>query len=256
MFGKALLLLLNGLDTQRTKYDTQERFRRHQMKQVKGIDLAMLGRDEVVAQYMNRAKEAYGFSVKVWDFDQYAGETTGACFWLSLAAGLAEISTDVLPKVLPGDNPALTELENLRVCGIASATKAGTRQSSLGLCAEALRRYFCNGPKAVLLRPYILEKLYPAFASLRNNGPVRTKAMYNQWVERLNTKEYADELVVLAVALELPVRLVVIPYTPQSSDQSWVITSYGTSSIGLDETRTIYFGNNDIHYVYLSRVTD
>ena len=142
------------------------------------------------------------------------------------------------------------------MCGIASAKKGMTRKSPLVLCAEALRSYFCTGPDAVLLKPNICAKLYPAVAGLRNNGPARTEAMYKQWVGKLNTKEHADELVLIAVALELPVRLVVIPYTPQSSDQSWVITSYGTSSIGLDETRTIYFGNNDIHYVYLSRVTD
>ena len=79
--------------------------------------------------------------------------------------------------------------------------------------------------------------------------------MYKQWVEKLNTREYADELVLLAVALELPVRLVVIPYTPQSSDRPWAITSYGAPGMGLDGTRTIYFGNNDVHYVYLSRGT-
>ena len=68
-------------------------------------------------------------------------------------------------------------------------------------------------------------------------------------------REYADELVLLAVALELPVRLVVIPYTPKSADRPWVITMYGAPGMGLDGTRTIYFGNNDVHYVYLSRDT-
>ena len=44
VFGKAVLLLLNGLDAQRTKYDTQERFRRHHNKHVKGIEAsAVLG---------------------------------------------------------------------------------------------------------------------------------------------------------------------------------------------------------------------
>ena len=100
-----------------------------------------------------------------------------------------------------------------------------------------------------------MRKLYPAFAALGNNGPARTEAMYKQWVEKLDTREYADELVLLAVALELPVRLVVIPYTPQSSDRPWVITSYAAPGMGLDGTRTIYFGNNDVHYVYLSRDT-
>ena len=129
------------------------------------------------------------------------------------------------------------------------------KTSPLGLCAEALRSYFCVGSDAVLLKPHVRAKLYPAFAALGNNGPARTEAVYTQWVQKLATREYADELVLLAVALELPVRLVVIPYTPESSDRPWVITAYGAPSMGLDGTRTIYFGNNDVHYVYLSRAT-
>ena len=93
----------------------------------------------------------------------------------------------------------------------------------------------------------------PLFAALGNNGPARTEAVYTQWVQKLATREYADELVLLAVALELPVRLVVIPYTPSSANQPWVITSYGAPNMELDDTRTIYLGNNDVHCVYLSR---
>ena len=78
VFGKALLLLLNGLDAQRTKYDTQERFRRHHNKHVKGIEATQLARGEVVAQYMKRAQEAYDFAVTVWDLGQCAGRTSGA----------------------------------------------------------------------------------------------------------------------------------------------------------------------------------
>ena len=107
----------------------------------------------------------------------------------------------------------------------------------------------------MLLKPHVRAKLYPAFAALGNNGPARTDAMYKQWVEKLDTREYADELVLLAVALELRVRLVVIPHTPESSGRPWVITSYGAPGMGLDGMRTIYFGNNDVHYVYLSRDT-
>ncbi len=39
VFGRALLLLLNGLDAQRTKYDSMERFRRHGMKTCGGSTL-------------------------------------------------------------------------------------------------------------------------------------------------------------------------------------------------------------------------
>ena len=180
---------------------------------------------------------------------------TGACFWLSLATGLAENTGDVLAQSLAGDHPVRALLAEVRVHGIASAMNGVGKKSALGLCAEALRSYFCAGTDAVLLKPNIRAKLYPAFAALGKNGPTRTEAMYTQWVEKLGTKEYADELVLLAVALVLPVRLVVIPYTPPSCERPWVIISHGAPGIGLDGTRTTYLGNNDVHYVYLSRDT-
>ena len=104
----------------------------------------------------------------------------------------------------------------------------------------------------MLLKPKIQAKVYYAVAALGNNGPVRTDAMYQQWVERLATKEYADELILLAVAMELSIRLVVIPYTPQSSDRPWVTTSYGPAVMEQEDSKTIYLGNNDVHHVYLS----
>ena len=246
---------MNGLDAQRTRYDTQDRFRRHHRKTILGIKHTEVARPDAVAQYRQRAQEEYGFEVRVWDVGQFAGHTSGACFWLSLAAGLAEISGDVLAQALPGDHPACAFLAEVRVCGIASAMKGVARTSPLGLCAEALRSYFCAGPDAVLLKPNIRAKLYPAFAALGNNGPARTEAMYKQWVEKLEMKEYVDELVLLAVALVLPVRLVVIPYTPPSCERPWVIISHGAPGIGLDGARTIHLGNDDVHYAYLSRGT-
>ena len=38
--------------------------------------------------------------------------------------------------------------------------------------------------------------------------------MYNNWVQKLATKEYADELVILACAVELRVKLACVPFTP------------------------------------------
>ena len=159
----------------------------------------------------------------------------------------------LIAQALPGDHPACAFLAEVRACGIASAMADVPRVSPLGLCAEALRCYFCSGPDAVLLKPNIRAKLYPSFAALGKNGPVRTEAMYKQWVERLATKEYADELILLAVAMELSIRLVVIPYTPQSSDRPWAITSYAPPAMEKVGSITIYLGNNDVHYVYLSR---
>ena len=118
-FPQALLLLLNGLDEQRTKYDAQDRFRRHALKTVKGIDCTTLAGGPVVAQYMQRAQEVCHVGVTVLELGQYAGHTTAACFWLRLAAGLASCSGDVLAQALPGDHRACASLAELRVQGFA-----------------------------------------------------------------------------------------------------------------------------------------
>ena len=53
-FGRALLLLLNGLDKQRTKYDTLERFRRHGNKAVRAMGLPEGHGEEAQTQYSQR----------------------------------------------------------------------------------------------------------------------------------------------------------------------------------------------------------
>ena len=73
--------------------------------------------------------------------------------------------------------------------------------------------------------------------------------MYAEWVQKLATKEYADELVVLCVAMELGISITIIPYTPTTALGMWAVASYGPE--GADHV--IHMGNNDVHYVYLSR---
>ena len=80
-------------------------------------------------------------------------------------------------------------------------------------------------------------------------GPARTEQMYTRWVEKLATREYADELVLLCVAMELGVRITVIPYTPPLANAQWAITTYGPE----DGDHVLFLGNNDVHYVYLSQ---
>ncbi len=70
---------------------------------------------------------------------------------------------------------------------------------------------------------------------------------------KLATKEYADELVLVAVASELAIRLVVILYTPSSAVGPWTVPAYGATDVPQDGSKTIYLGNNDVHYVYLLR---
>ena len=89
-------------------------------------------------------------------------------------------------------------------------------QCSLGRFAEQVRLFMCGGPDAVLLRGDVKELLYAAFAALGQTCD-RTMQQYTNWVGRLATREYADELVVLAVALELKVKIMCVPHTPPSA---------------------------------------
>ena len=61
------------------------------------------------------------------------------------------------------------------------------------------------------------------------------------------TNEFADELVVLAVAIELRIRIVCVPFTPATAIRPWVISTYQDVAHAAPEDRNIYVGNNDVH---------
>ena len=251
-FGKALLLLLNGIDDKRAKQDNKLRFRRHHADRVKSIDCQKLAGLSVFAQYRQRAYDHYQINVTVCDFGQYAGRTSGACFWLCLAAGLAESSDGVLSQVLPGDHPVCLSLARLRARGVQACAAPNPRHTDLGVCAEALRTYFCGGETAAMTRPDLMAKIFPAFAGIDVRGPARTDALYRKWVRKLSFSEFGDELVVMAVALELRIRICCIPHTPESAVSPWAPSTYGTPPLPGGVGDIIYVGNNDVHYVYLS----
>ena len=138
-FQRALVLLLNGLDAGRSKYDTLARFRRHSTKIVRNPDCDELGNDEVTTQYSQRARNEFNFEPVVFDFGQHAGQTTGACFWLCLAAGLAECAPHVLAQALPGISDAHQAVAHLGAQGVRVCVGGDHRRTPLGVVAETLR---------------------------------------------------------------------------------------------------------------------
>ena len=212
---------------------------------MRGADCGKLGEDDVLTQFSQRAQCEFNFDPVLWDLGQYAGRTTGACFWLCLAAGLSERGPHALAQALPGDCPARQAVGELSALGVQRCIDAGVRHSPLGVVAEALRTRFCGGDAAVLLRADMKANVYQAFAGLAVGGRARTQAMYTRWVQRLATREYADELVVLCVALELAVRITIIPYTLPPALGQWAIAAYGPEGADV----AMYLGNNDVHYV-------
>ena len=164
----------------------------------------------------------------------------------------------MLGQALPAEHDALAVVAHLRSEGAIFRhaiynDPVDIRYSALGKLAARLREYFCSGPTAVLLRPDVKDKIYATFASLPMRRKQRTEQLYEGWVHKLASREYADELVVLAVALGLSIRIVVIPYTPEFASEHWKIPTYGPTVAAQDASRTIYLGNNDVHFVYLKQ---
>jgi hypothetical protein len=110
----------------------------------------------------------------------------------------------------------------------------------------------CDGPDAALLRAEMLNMLYPAFAALDSQGDRRQLHHYKAWVKKLASKEYADELVVLATAQTLQVEIVCVPYTPDAATVPWVISTYRPLGGQLVVHPQVVLGNNDVHYMWLA----
>ena len=87
---------------------------------------------------------------------------------------------------------------------------------------------------------------------LDGRGPARTEQQYKKWVQRLVVSEYADELVVMAVALELRNRICCIPHAPDSAVSPWAPPAYGAPPLPGGAGDIIYVGNDDVNDAYLS----
>ena len=133
------------------------------------------------------------------------------------------------------------------------APRHDIEHTPLGRFAYELRQYMCSGPEAVMLRSDMKSKIYAAYAGLDPNTEARSLTMYKSWVDELATREYADELVVVACALEFDVRIVVIPHTPSGRPQKWKTTFYKRPDTQPHDERTVFLGNNDVHYMLLAR---
>ncbi len=217
-----------------------------------GSELAVAS---VREQYAGRALADLGLETCVVDFGLHAGQTTNACFWLCLAAGLAAsswspncVDGQALPAVV---NSLLAETRAMDLHILDGADASG--KTPLGMLASTMRQHFCAGPSSVLLRPDMMGRIYQAFAGLQEDGPDRTLAMYKRWISRLAINEFADKLVLVAVAIELKIRIVCVPFTLSSDTRPWVISTYQETGSAIPDNRNIFVGSNDVHYMWLSR---
>lgn len=134
---------------------------------------------------------------------------------------------------------------------LQESVDAGVCHASLGVVAEALRTRLRGTDSAALLRGDAKARIHMAFTVLAVGGPARTEATHAGWARRLATRDYADELVVLCVAMELGIRITIIPFTRSAAQGTWAVSPHGPE--GADHTT--HMDNNDVHYVYLPRGT-
>ena len=200
-------------------------------------------------QYVARASKDLHFAARVVDLGMYAGTTSNACFWLSLAAALTRSTwapRAYLRSSLSGFDAAVTSAIPTNVQEV--------RHSEVGALAVQLRHHMCLGDGAAMLQPHVRDMIYQAFAALDAGGPSRTLDQYKRWVAKLAVNEFADELVVRATAIELRVRITCVPYTPPGRPD-WVIAQYAPVGYVAPESKTVVLGNDDVHYVWLSAAT-
>ena len=140
---------------------------------------------------------------------------------------------------------AMISCETVNLSKLSKHLKTDVKQES---SYKRLQRFM----KEVTFKPMELARALLAFAGVEANSGVRTLAAYTAWVARLATKEYADELVVMACALEFQVKIVCFPYTPIGSPP-WAVSTYKPSTQEVPWSRTINMGNNDVHYMLISK---
>ncbi len=128
------------------------------------------------------------------------------------------------------------------------------RGGCLGVLADALRTKFCGGDDCVLRRTENERALSFFFAATFPSVRGATISDYRSWVEKLSRTEFADELVVAAVARELDLKIAVVPFTPAEARGEWAIATFGRAD--LPRGRTVHFGNNDVHYVWIKTSED
>jgi hypothetical protein len=251
-FSRALLILLHGCDEDKTKFMGTSHFRRHTLRKTVSFNSIKATGANVRAEYVQRATAHYHRPMQVTDLGMYAGHTTNACFWLCLCAGLSRSSW--APSLgLQGVDGLLDLWPQVRASDLVAMDRsANIARSPLGLFAEKLRKYMCDGPNAVLARRDILQRLFPAFAALDPRSARRGTQHYKEWVQRLADREFADELVILAVTFELNVRIVCIPFTRPGAARPWAISTYAAHTTPLGNE--VVLGNNDVHFMLITNV--
>jgi len=200
--------------------------------------------DNFLAIYRAKAQEVYpcpaGYTV--YDLGVRAATRTNSCLWLSLAAAWAHCSDNVRYS-----DPMLVEIaKHLPEIRQQAPEKLRLEHrkafDAVGVVADRLRPHFCASGGVLPGQAY--STWAAAFAALtRGVSGAATPEHYKRWLCRVAESEFADELIVSAVAQHMQLHIVVVP-----AQEHWQVSEYGTNS---PAGRRVVLGNNDVHFVWL-----
>ena len=121
---------------------------------------------------------------------------------------------------------------------------------AVGLLADRLRQHFC-GSGSIMHRPEMLQIWLPAFAALKARSGSVVIDDYKKWLTDVATSDFADELILTALAIHLRIWIVAIP-----ANAHWIISEYPHQDFRhnhhITSSRRVILGNNDIHYVMVA----
>ena len=127
----------------------------------------------------------------------------------------------------------------------------------LGIAADDLRQFFC-GPNGYMFRVDVMATYAQIFAACDAvyGANAATLEGYKAWIHKVATGEFADEIILAACAQRLKICITTVPHKPTGS-APWPIAQHpiqeNWQQHGITEENEIALGNNDVHYVWLSR---
>ena len=110
-----------------------------------------------------------------------------------------------------------------------------------------------------MLTPEVMSQYAPIFAACDSvygdKDRSATLASYKDWINKVSRIEFADELILAAVAKILGVCITTVPHTPLGDDM-WAIAQHPLEEqwAAASITDEIVMGNDDVHYVWLHGV--
>ena len=139
-FAEALKVLLNGDSDARDLH----RFRRHTCKaRVIRPNVDALACLSVREEYEKRARDDLLLDLQAIDLGEHAVRTTGACFWLCIAAGLSQCGWHLDLPGLSDCRQHFADLQTMPVHSLDRAPRRDIEHTPLGRFAFGLRQYMC-----------------------------------------------------------------------------------------------------------------